>query len=153
MYVDRDKALALQLEPLQITVERGQLSLFAKAIGETDPVYTDLDAAQAAGYRDLPVPPSFLGNAIELAIKDPLSWLASVGVDTSNTLHGEQAMHFHAMAFAGDRLVFHRSISDVYLKKGGALEFIVKKSVIMRGEEVIAEAYCSIVALHPEKVE
>ena len=35
-------------------------AFFAAAIGETDPVYTDLDAARAAGHRDLPVPPTFL---------------------------------------------------------------------------------------------
>jgi acyl dehydratase len=150
MYVDREMALSLVLEPLHIDVERGQLRLFAKATGETDPIYTDVEAARAAGYPDLPAPPSFLGNAIELAIPEPLSWLAAVGVDISNTLHGEQALDYHAMAFAGDRLTFHRSISDVYLKKGGTLEFVVKKSTIMRGEELIAEAYCSIVALHPE---
>ena len=150
MYVDREKALSLELAPISIELDRSQLRLFAKAIGETDPVYTDVGAARAAGYPDLPAPPSFLGNAIELAIPDPLDWLAVLGVDISNTLHGEQAIDYRAMAFAGDGLVFHRSIGDVYLKKRGALEFIVKKSVIMRGEACIAEAYCSIVALHPE---
>jgi hypothetical protein len=150
VYVDRDTALNLALEPLHIDMERGQLRLFAKAIGETNPVYTDVAAARAAGYPDLPAPPSFLGNAIELAMPDPLAWLAAIGVDTSNTLHGEQTIDYRTMAFAGDSLVFHRSISDVYLKKRGALEFIVKKSVIMRGDELIAEALCSIVALHPE---
>lgn len=150
MYVDRESALRLELEPLDIDVERGQIRLFAKAIGETNPIYSDLDAARAAGYPDLPAPPSFLGNAIELAIPDPLAWLKAVGVDITSTLHGEQAFTYHALAFAGDRLVFRRSIHDVYTKKGGALEFVVKKSEIWRGDTLIAEAYCSIAVLHPQ---
>ena len=43
-----------------VEVEKGKLRFFAKAIGETDPVYTDPAAARDAGHRDLPVPPTFL---------------------------------------------------------------------------------------------
>ena len=35
--------------PFTTPVERGRLKFFAKAIGETDPVYVDEAAAQAAG--------------------------------------------------------------------------------------------------------
>lgn len=149
-YIDREKALAMTLPPLQIEVERGRLRLFAKAIGETNPVYTDLDAARRAGYRDLPAPPSFLGHAIELDIAEPLKWMTDIGIDLTSTLHGEQSMIYHQMVFAGDSLVFNRSIADVYVKKGGALEFAVKKSTIMRGDELVAEAYSSIAVMHPE---
>jgi len=41
-------------------IERGRLKFFAQAIGESNPIYLDQKAAQAAGYRDLPVPPTFL---------------------------------------------------------------------------------------------
>lgn len=150
MYVDREQALALAIAPIDVDVERGRLRLFAKAIGETNPVFWDLDAARSAGYADLPVPPTFLGNAIELDIPDPLSWLRAIGVDTSSTLHGEQAFTFHKICFAGDKLVLKRSIVDVYIKKAGALEFVVKKTDVMRGDELVAEVFCSIAVLHPE---
>lgn len=150
MYVDKTQALALKLSPIPVEVERGRLRLFAKAIGETNPVYTDLEAARAAGYPDLPAPPSFLGNAIELDIPDPLYWMSAVGIDITSTLHGEQEMVFHKMVFAGDSLTLHRRIVDVFTKKGGALEFIVKRTDILRGEECVAEAYCTIAVLHPE---
>lgn len=150
MYVDRDFALGLQLDPIPIEVERGRLRLFAKAIGETNPVYFDLDAARAAGYPDLPAPPSFLGNAVELEIPEPLYWMSSVGIDITSTLHGGQKMVYHEMVFAGDSLMLHRSIVDVYVKKAGALEFVVKKTEIMRGDTLVVEAFCNIAVLHPE---
>lgn len=150
MYVDRNQALALPLAPIPVEVERGRLRLFAKAIGEENPIYTDVAAAQAAGYPDLPAPPSFLGNAIELDIPDPLYWMKAVGIDITSTLHGEQEMVFHKMVFAGDKLLLKRSIVDVFTKKGGALEFIVKRTDIMRGDELVVEAYCTIAVLHPE---
>ena len=40
-------------------VEKGRLKFFAKAIGETDPVYTDEAVARERGYRALPAPPTF----------------------------------------------------------------------------------------------
>jgi acyl dehydratase len=150
MYVDREQALALKIAPIEVDVERGRLRLFAKAIGETNPVFFDVQAARAAGYPDMPVPPTFLGNAIELDIPDPLSWLHAVGVDTSSTLHGEQSFTYHKMCFAGDKLVLKRSIVDVYTKKGGALEFVVKKTDVMRGNDLVAEVFCSIAVLHSE---
>ena len=150
MYVDRDKALKLELPPLTLQVERGRLLLFAKAIGETNPIYIDLGAARNAGHPDLPAPPTFLGNAIELDIPAPLTWLTSVGVDITSTLHGEQSFIYRSMVHAGDNLVLRRSIADVYTKKKGALEFIVKKTAVVRADELVAEAFCSIAVLHPE---
>lgn len=150
MYVDRDKALALRLHPLEVDLERWRLKLFAKAIGETNPIYTDVDAARAAGYPDLPAPPSFLGNSIELDIPDPMAWLYATGVAHGATLHGGQSLTYKAMAFAGDHLQLRRRISDVYLRKGGALEFVVKETQIWRGDEHLATALCSIAVMHPE---
>ncbi|MDO8773368.1 MAG: MaoC family dehydratase N-terminal domain-containing protein [Burkholderiaceae bacterium] len=46
-----------------LPIERQRLRFFARAIGETDPVYTDVEAARAAGYADLPAPPTFLFSA------------------------------------------------------------------------------------------
>lgn len=150
MYVDKEQALALVLDPIPIDVERGRLRLFAKAIGEPNPIYTDVAAAQAAGHPDLPAPPSFLGNAIELEIPDPLYWMSAVGIDITSTMHGGQEIVFHKMVFAGDSLLLKRRIVDVYTKKGGALEFIVKRTDIMRGDDLVAEAYCTIAVIHPE---
>ncbi|MBN8507923.1 MAG: MaoC family dehydratase N-terminal domain-containing protein [Burkholderiales bacterium] len=52
-----DKSLiGRELPPSTLTLERGRLRFYARAIGETDPVRTDLAAARDAGYADLPAP-------------------------------------------------------------------------------------------------
>lgn len=43
-----------RLPAFSAEVEKGRLRFFAKAIDQTDPVYTDEGAAQAAGYAGLP---------------------------------------------------------------------------------------------------
>ena len=150
MFIDRDKALQVPIPDITVEVERGRLRFFAEAIGLTDPVYSDTEAARRAGHPDVPVPPTFLGNALELEQPEPLAWLAVLGVDLERTTHGEQAFVYHRLAYAGDVLVLRRRITDVYLKKGGALEFVVKRTDITRDGELVAEVDCVIGVKHPE---
>jgi hypothetical protein len=150
MYIERDKALKHEIAPMPFEVERGRLRFFARTIGLTDPIYFDLDAARRAGHRDLPVPPTFLSNSLELELPSPLGWLSDLGGDLTKTTHAEQAFTYHAMTYAGDSLILHRRIVDVYTKKGGALEFVVKQTDILRGEENVAEVLCVIALRHPE---
>ena len=119
------------------TVEKGRLRLFAKAIGETDPVYTDEAAAQAAGHPGLPVPPTFF-FCLEMESPDPAAIRNLLGLDYRRVLHGEQGFTYHRMAYAGDVLSFEQRIEDIYDKKGGALDFVLRKTRVtnQRGEHV-----------------
>ncbi len=147
--IDRDSALQLEIEPVVFDMERGRLRFFAETVGLTDPIYLDREAAQKAGHPDVVVPPTFLGNALELELPQPLSWLAALGVDLERTTHGEQSFEYHNLAFAGDTLRFDRSIADVYVKKGGALEFVVKRTQISRDDGTpIADVRCTLGVFH-----
>jgi hypothetical protein len=124
-------AIGTELPPVTVDIEPGRLRFFAKAIGETDPVYLDQAAAKAAGHPDLPVPPTFLFG-LELEQADPFAYLTALGADLRHVLHGEQTFTYHSVAHAGDRLTVRPRIVDVYTKKGGALEFLVKESAVTR---------------------
>jgi len=113
------------LEPYSVPVEAGRLRFFAKATGQTDPVYFDAAAARAAGHHDLPVPPTFL-FCLEMDGPHPAAIRELLGLDYRRLLHGEQQFTYHAMAHAGDVLSFAQRIDDIYDKKGGALEFVVR---------------------------
>ena len=122
---------------LSVTIERGRLQLFAKATGQTDPLYTDVEAAQAEGHPDLPVPPTFLFG-LELEQPDPFRWITDLGVDMSSVLHGSQSFTYEQLAFAGETLESTSTITDVHAKKDGALEFLTRRSEITRQGDPIA---------------
>ncbi len=126
-----------QLAPFSAEVEKGRLKLFAKAIGQTDPVYRDEAAARAAGHPGLPVPPTFL-FCLEMEAPNPGALRELLDIDIARVLHGEQRFVYHAMAYAGDTLHFEQRIADIYAKKGGALEFVVRETRVtnQRGEHV-----------------
>ena len=119
------------------TAEAGRLRFFAKATGQTDPIYSDEAAARAAGHPGLPVPPTFL-FCLEMESPDPAAIRNLLGLDYKRLLHGEQGFTYHRMAYAGDRLRFEQRIDDIYDKKGGALEFVLRTTRVsnQRGEHV-----------------
>lgn len=113
-----------ELDPLTVDVERNRLVLFAKATGQDDPIYLEVGAAQAAGFSDLPVPPTFLFS-LGLERSNPLKIYQDMGIDLAKILHGTQSFEYHAPICAGDRITLRERITDIYEKKGGALEFMV----------------------------
>ncbi|MBC3191288.1 MaoC family dehydratase N-terminal domain-containing protein [Pseudonocardia sp. C8] len=117
---------------VEVDVERGRLRAFSHAIGETDPVYVDVDAARAAGHPDLPVPPTFLFGAGLGRGGDDFTWLTALGVDLRGVLHGSQRFTYHSVAHAGDSLRLTPQIVDTYEKKGGTLRFLVRQTVVTR---------------------
>jgi len=146
--IDRS-VIGTEHEPHSVDVERGRLRLFAKAIGEERPVYTDVAAAQAAGHPDLPVPPTFL-HCLNMERPDPFAFLAEIGVDLRRVLHGEQAFTYERMAYAGDRLTFASRVTDVYDRKGGALEFLVTETHVTRDGEAVARLTSTTIVQNPE---
>ncbi|MES2360309.1 MAG: MaoC family dehydratase N-terminal domain-containing protein [Pseudomonadota bacterium] len=136
--IDR-KWIGRELPASVLPIERSRLQFFAKAIGETDPVYTDTSAARDAGYPDLPAPPTFLFAAeLDSGAVDRL--LEELQIPIARLLHGEQNFSYHAAACAGDTVTVRSKITDIYDKKNGALEFVVKTSrASNQRDELVAE--------------
>jgi len=146
--IDR-RHIGTAMPPFTVEVERGRLRFFAKATGQTDPVYTDDEAARAAGHPALPVPPTFL-FCLEMDAPNPGAVRERLGLDLRRILHGEQGYTFHRMAYAGERLTFRQRIEDIYDKKGGALEFIVRKTDVTNElGEAVAELRAITVYRNP----
>lgn len=129
--------------------ERGRLRFFARATGQTEALYTDVEAARAAGHRDLPIPPTFL-FCLEMDNPQRGRFLTDLGVDVRTVLHGGQEFEYHAQAYAGDPLTFWTEVKDVYAKKGGALEFIVRATHVTRDGEPIATLTATTVVRDPK---
>jgi acyl dehydratase len=133
------KWIGLQLPASVLPIERSRLQFFANAIGETDPVYTDAAAARDAGYSDLPAPPTFL-FAAELDSGATVRMLEQLEIPIAKLLHGEQGFTYHRAACVGDTVTVRSTISDIYDKKNGALEFVVKTArATNQRDELVAE--------------
>jgi len=134
--------------PTLWNVEKGRIAFFAKVIGLTDPVHTDEAAAKAAGYRGIVAPPTFIFGAPGDS-GETMKLIETLEIDLGKVLHGEQRFDYHAPVCAGDTLRFESRVSDIYDKKGGALEFVVNDTKVTNqlGEHV-ADLHSVIVVRH-----
>src|SRR5262249_11152302 len=90
--------------PLRYEVGREKLREFASAVGETNPLYHDEEAARAAGHPDIPAVPTFpivLSSRASAAMHED----GELGMDYSRVVHGEQEFVYERPIRAGDRLV------------------------------------------------
>ena len=117
-------------------VEKGRLRFFAKAIGESNPIYTDEEAAKAAGYRALPAPPTFT-SVLDQESPDFLPVLDLLGIDIARILHGSQEFEYLEPICAGDTISVQVRIADIFDKKGGALEFVVMEHTYTNQDDVL----------------
>lgn len=135
-------------EPLTVAVEPFQLRLFAKAIGETNPVYLEVEAAKAAGYRNMLAPPTF-ANALSLSKPDPFGQWPAMGIELAKVLHGEQKFEYFAPICAGDTITLQDEITDIYDKKDGAMEFVISEITVTNQDgELVGKMTSVLVQRH-----
>lgn len=119
----------------EVTVGEEDLKLYARAIGETNPIYSDVGSARAAGYKSIPVLPTFL-SCIEAKIFPTKLLIELTGLAHARILHAEQEYQCSVTACAEDVLFYEPRIVDVYDKKNGELEFLVKRTTVTRSDGV-----------------
>jgi len=108
---DKSK-IGYSFPPFTIEVERGKIRELALAIGDDDPIYQSREAAQAAGYPDVPLFPTaptlftFWGNA------KMVSQIVSLGINVMRILHGEEEYEYLAPISPGDILTGVMTVID-----------------------------------------
>jgi len=128
----------------RVQVERAPLANFAKAVKDGNAVYSDIKAAEAAGFDGVPAPPTF-GFALEfwgrypelqkgLKPVDGNPMMEVIGKLMQNgglVLHGEQEFEYHRPIVAGDVLRSEGKVVDAYEKesKGKTMTFVVTETV------------------------
>jgi acyl dehydratase len=124
---------ASSAEPFEVT--RGDIRRFATAIGDRNPAYHDVAAAQALGHPDLVAPPTFLismgFSTAEELVMDP-----ELGLDYSLVVHGEQRFALHRPVVAGDRLDAQARVDGI--RDAGRNELLSVVTEVRSGDEPVA---------------
>ena len=97
-------AVGKSYPPTTYAVGREKIREYAFATGETNPVHLDVDAARAAGYRDLVAPPMF-----------------------ARMVHGGQEFRWGPLVVAGDEITTTVSLKEATVRE--SMSFYVFESV------------------------
>ena len=107
-------------------VGREKIKEYAKALGLDNPVHFDVEAAKAAGFRDVVAPPMFAvvysGPAMAPAILDP-----EVGMNFATMVHGGQEFEWGEPVCSGDEITTHAEVpGDLREGRQGLLRLRVR---------------------------
>ena len=124
--------------PFTVTVERGKIKEFARAIGDLSPFYLDDAVGRASEWGDIVAPPTF-----PITFRDENAdtgvMLRDLGVDISRILHGEQEFEHFKPIRPGETYLCRSRITDIYEKSGrsGAMAFVVREMTVTDGDNDI----------------
>ena len=131
-----------EMPPFVVTVERGKIKEFARAIGDLNPLYLDDRVGQASEFGDIIAPPTFLTTFRDESA-DTSALLRELGTDISRVLHGEQEFEIHRPLRPGETFLCRSRVLDVYEKTGksGPMAFVVREMVVTdKTDEIVATA-------------
>ena len=130
--------------PTTYAVGREKIREYAAAVGETNPLHLDVEAARAAGHADLVAPPMFAvvyaSRAVGPALFDP-----EVGIDFAMMLHGGQEFEWPQLVIAGDEIETTATVKDISKRGGMGFYVFESRSENQRGETVCIGTWTNIV--------
>jgi len=126
--------------PFSVTLERGKIKEFARAIGDLNPFYLDDEVGAASEWGDIIAPPTFA-----VTFRDERAGagalLRDLGVDIARVLHGEQEAEIVRQLTPGETYLCRTKVVDIYEKTGksGPMAFVVRETAITdRTNEIVA---------------
>ena len=141
MTIQINKALlGREYPPYAVTVERGKIKEFARALGDDDPLYLDDRVGAASAWGDVIAPPTFSITFRDEAA-DTAAFLKELGTDISRILHGEQEFEIFRPLQPGQTYLCRAKIVEIYEKTGrsGPMAFVVRETTIADGSnEIVA---------------
>jgi acyl dehydratase len=125
-------------------VGREKVREYAYAVGETNPLYLDVEAARAAGHDDVVAPPMF---AVVYSFPSvmPVFFDPELGIDFSRLVHGGQDFEWGPLVVAGDEIATTLTVADIS-SRGRNTYFVFETiSTNQRDETVCVGRWTNIV--------
>jgi acyl dehydratase len=140
----KTEAIGKTYPPVEYAVGREKIKEYAGAVGETNPVHLDVDAARAAGYADVVAPPMFAvvyaGRSIGPILFDPI-----VDINFAMVVHGAQEFRWGPLVIAGDEIQTTATVKDIAERGGMGFYVFESVSVNQSGETVCTAIWTDIV--------
>ena len=143
MAVNED-AIGKSYPPVTYQVGREKIREYAHALGITNPVHHDREAAVAAGFRDVVAPPMFCvvysAPALGRAVVDP-----EVGINLATMVHGGQEFVWGEPVCSGDEITTEVEVTEIYERGGKGFYVFESVSTNGDGDEVVRGTWTDIV--------
>jgi acyl dehydratase len=137
-------AVGKAYDPAVYAVGREKIREYARAIGETNPIYLDVDAARAGGYADVVAPPMF-AVVYSAPSVGPLIFDPDIEINFAMMVHGGQEFEWGSPVVAGDEVTTIARVKDISERDGRGYYVFETTSTNQRGEQVCRGTWTNIV--------
>ena len=138
------EAVGKEYPPASYEVGREKIREYAHAVGETNPVHHDPEAARAAGFRGVVAPPMFCvvysAPAMAPAVLDP-----EVGINFAAMVHGGQEFVWGEPVCAGDEITTRAKVLEISERDGKGFYVFESVSTNQDGAETVRGTWTNIV--------
>lgn len=133
-----------EYDPVTYEVGREKIREFARAVGETDPVYQDPRAARERGHPEQVAPLTF-PTVLHVRSGPQVVMDPELGLDYSLVVHGSQEFEYRRPIVAGDVLTATPRIADISAR--GPHEFLtIETAMADPGGEVVCMARATLIS-------
>ena len=118
------ETIGMESEPLTHEVESGAIIKFAKAIGDPNPLFNDMEAARKTRYGGLIAPPTFLRSLFpgpsRIEVRSPYP----AGLD------GGSEWEYFEPVRPGDSITVTTKVADISERQGrlGSMLFVIRET-------------------------
>ncbi|UCC60747.1 MAG: MaoC family dehydratase N-terminal domain-containing protein [Dehalococcoidia bacterium] len=114
--------LGTMTAPVINEIERGAIRRYAEAVGDPNPLYTDIEFARKSRYGEVISPPGFFGWAMKVTtgaieVMAPV-FAALINGGLIRILDAGREYEFFLPVRAGDRLAWYAKFADVKEREG-----------------------------------
>lgn len=138
------QAIGKTYPPTLYAVGREKIKEYSRAVGETNPVHLDHEAARAAGHDDVVAPPMFAVVYCAPSVGPPI-FDPDIELNFAMMVHGGQEFEWGPLVIAGDEITTTASVKDISEKDGRGYYVFESISVNQRGEQVCRGTWTDIV--------
>jgi acyl dehydratase len=133
-----------QHSPVDYEVGREKIREYSWAVGETNQVHFEPEAARAAGFSNVVAPPMFCvvysAKAMGPAVLDQ-----ELGINLALMVHGSQEFEWGEPVVAGDTITTSVTIKDLYEKDGKEFYVWESESTNQNGAVTVKGTWTNIV--------
>jgi acyl dehydratase len=137
-------AVGKSYAPVTYAVGREKIKEYALAVGETNPLHLDVEAARAAGHRDVVAPPMFAAVYCSPAIT-PAYFDPEVGIDFARLVHSAQEFTWGPLVIAGDEITTTVTVKEITARSDTGFYVFESVAVSQDGETVSVGTWSNVV--------
>lgn len=122
-------AVGREYPPFTWEVERGKIRELVQAIGDGNPIYTDMEEAMKEGYEDVVASPTFITIAA-MWMGISVKVFQDLKINYARILHGEERYEYYREIYPGDILIGKTKIVSIETKSGksGDMDFVTRET-------------------------